>query len=436
MKKIIAKAREMVTPPEHLERLEEAASYSLARVKEETAKFEQIVGVEIGGSYAKGTWLESDTDIDIFIKFVDTTPKEEFVKISQEIGFAAMKECKPYTRYSEHPYVEAEVRQTKINIVPCYDVEPGRWMSSADRSPHHTKKIQALSTEEKNDVRLLKAFLRYAGIYGAEIAKQGFSGYVSEILILNFGSFENVIKQMSEIEKNHVIGETDEKFKTPIVIIDPIDKKRNLAAAISEENIGKFILRCRAFQKNPSVQFFEQSKRKLTNSENLVVVNFKFELRSPETVWGQIKKTSTSLATQLGLEGFNVLRNTAYANDVGDAWLLFLLESTTIPETRVRKGPEFFSKDYTEIFIEKNVQKSELMWLEKGRIVITERRKYKEVVACLEDLLKGDQGKLKGLREDFGCGFQISIGTDLLNESVKETAIDLITTDDTFIYFN
>ena len=56
---------------------------------------------------------------------------------------------------------------------------------AADKSPFHTEYVTNKLDEEKRDqVRLLKKFLKSLGIYGAEIAKNGFSGYVTEVLIL------------------------------------------------------------------------------------------------------------------------------------------------------------------------------------------------------------------------------------------------------------
>ena len=49
---------------------------------------------------------------------------------------------------------------------------------------------QKLSDSLKGEVRILKKFFLHIGVYGAEIAKEGFSGYVSEVLISYFGSFE------------------------------------------------------------------------------------------------------------------------------------------------------------------------------------------------------------------------------------------------------
>ena len=95
-----------------------------------------------------------------------------------------MKSFKPYVRYSEHPYVEATIKGTKVNVVPCYDVKEGQWQSAADRSPFHTKfMLESLTGVMKNEVRLLKKFLSCNKIYGSEIARQGFSGYVAEVLI-------------------------------------------------------------------------------------------------------------------------------------------------------------------------------------------------------------------------------------------------------------
>ena len=101
------------------------------------------------------------------------------------------------------------------------------------------------------------------------------------------------------------------KFSTPIVIIDPIDKNRNLAAAISDENIGKFVLACRAFAKKPTSEFFKHKKLQAANKywNNLLTVKFEFKARSPDIIWGQIKRATSSLTTQLELAGFEVLRS-------------------------------------------------------------------------------------------------------------------------------
>ena len=53
-----------------------------------------------------------------------------------------------------------------------------------------------------------------------------------------------------------MIGESPRKFESPIVIIDPIDRNRNLGAAISIQNVTNFILIARNFLRKNSISYF------------------------------------------------------------------------------------------------------------------------------------------------------------------------------------
>lgn len=439
----IKDARKLVVPSALQQRsIKKIAESAFKLVEEQTGKYSQVLDVEFGGSYAKGTWLAECADIDVFIRFKKNTVNSKFVEISQKIGFDAMNGYNPSVRYSDHPYVEAEIRKTRINIVPCYDVKPGRWKSAADRSPYHTRYMQkALTSRMRNEVRLLKAFLSSAGIYGAEIAKQGLSGYVSEVLIREFGSFNKVVKAIAATHEGLIIGNTNKKFETPVTIVDPIDDKRNLAAAISGENLGTLVLCCRAFQKNPSLQFFKTAvpRESLIHPKNVLIVRFGFSPRSPEIIWGQIKRATASLATQLNVAGFNVLRSRAYTDERKDAGLLFLLESVKISEIRANVGPAVHMENYANKFIEKNLPGSKLMWVdEKQRIVSLEERRFNDARLFLNDLLTNSRqtGLPKGLRDDFDAGFKISTNTRELSKSIKEAVRALVSTDEEFFYFN
>ncbi len=327
MKQIISKVSKTVIPSKIIEESKKKiAKLAYDLVKKEIEKYSEVIGLEFGGSFAKGTWLSKDADIDIFIKFKKNISEEKFEKISKKIGFNSLKKYHPYVRYSQHPYVEAKIKNTKINIVPFYDVKIGEWKSAADRSPFHTKFMEkSLTLKMRNEVRVLKTFLKSNGIYGAEIAKQGFSGYISEVLILEFGNFENLIKSISKIKENQIIGKTSKTFDTSIVVIDPIDSNRNLAAAISDENIGKFILISRAFKEKAVLEFFKNKKSKVSKKywNNVLVVKFNFKSRSPDIIWGQIKRATSTLSTQLELGGFTVLRSKSHTDQQKEAYLLF-----------------------------------------------------------------------------------------------------------------
>ena len=352
MNSILNYAKKEATPSKKLQqRKRRIAKITCDLISQSIEKYPEAVGLELGGSYAKGTWLPEKADIDIFVKFNKKTSERDFRNLGTEIGFQSLKKYKPYTRYAEHPFVAAVVDGTKVNIVPCYDVNEGEWLSATDSSVFHTKFMsQKLSNSMKGEVRILKKFFLHIDVYGAEIAKEGFSGYVSEVLISYFGNFEKTIKKISELKKGQVIGKSRKKFDSYVVIIDPIDNNRNLGAAISVDNLGKFVLASRAFLKKPSKKFFKKpiSKRSMKNIDKITVVQFRFKERSDDIIWGQIKRASTALKTQLELGGFSVLRNSAVKDDNGNAALIFLLHAKKIEPSLVRGGPEISSKEHCE----------------------------------------------------------------------------------------
>jgi len=405
-------------------------------------KYPQVIGFEFGGSYAKGTWVSEkpvdNVDIDIFVKFNKKTSEKDFRNIGTKIGFESLKKYKPYTRHAEHPFVEAIIDGTRVNVVPCYDVNKGEWQSATDRSIYHTKFMkQKLSSSMKEDVRILKKFLQHIEVYGAEIAKEGFSGYVAEVLIFYFSSFEKTIKKISELEKGQVIGKSTKKFDSPIVIIDPVDNNRNLGTAISIDNLGKFVLASRVFLKKPSKKFFKKpiSKCIMKNNDKIVIVQFRFKDRSDDIIWGQIKRASNALKTQLELGGFTVLRNSSTKDEKENAALVFLLHAKKIENSLVRSGPEISSKEHCEKFIAANLKKSQLMWInEEGKMQSLQKRKHDDVKLFLRDILKNNlknSGIPKGLEKDFKKGVKIIDANKVSTKSIKEAIANIAVTDET-----
>jgi len=441
MKTDVIKKSKEIAIPNHTQRkkVDKIANKVFSLVNQVAEKQKSVVSVHFGGSYAKETWTPEKIDIDIFVKFKKTTTEKNFETIGKKIGFDSLKKFKPYVRYSEHPFVEANIDGVGVNIVPCYDIKKGEWKSAADRSTFHTEFMsEKLTGSMKDDIRVLKCFLKINGMYGAEIAKQGFSGYVCEVLVYYLGSFENVLKKISKLDNNQMIGESPRRFESPIVIIDPIDRNRNLGAAISIQNVTNFVLIARNFLKKNSISYFKQkSKIRIPKelAKNTLVVNFKYKKRSEDIIYGQIKRASNSIESQLVKEGFNVLRNDALVYDQDKASLLFLLESLTISKNEIRAGPEVFSDNFSKKFIDINSKKSKLMWADKnGKLQSLQTRRYENAKSFLSDLIKnriGESGIPKGLRGDFRIGFKITSGEGKQNISVKKSISNLITTDDT-----
>ena len=72
--------------------------------------------------------------------------------------------------------------------------------------------------------------------------------------------------------------------------------------------------------------------RKFFFWNNLLIVKFEFKIRSPDIIWGQIKRATSTLSTQLELGGFTVVRSKAHTDEQRDAYRIFFLESTIISE--------------------------------------------------------------------------------------------------------
>ncbi len=437
MSNVLEQARKISIPArQEQEKIGALAEKLLDLVKKEATKYPDVVSVELGGSFAKGTWLKGKLDLDIFVKMKKETDEKQFEKIGRDIGFSSMKKFHPYVRYSEHPYVEAVVEGTKVNVVPCYDVEKGQWKSAADRSSFHTRFIlEQLDEQKKNEVRLLKKFLRGIDIYGAEIAKEGFGGYVSEVLIYHYGSFMNVLETAANFVQGQVIGSPTKKFETALVLIDPIDSNRNLGTAISAQNFGKFILAARAYLKKPSSVFFNGKKPipDTKNLQNVIVVKFDYKHRSPDIIWGQIKRGATALSGQLELGGFHVLRKSATTDENSEAAMLFLLRSTTIEKSMVKNGPDVFRKSESESFILRN-SKNKLTWVDDdGRILSLQQREFHEAKKFLQSILKKNLSKAgipNGIIPDMKHSFRVLGGNQVTSKSIKKALAELTSTNE------
>src|SRR5215216_5706190 len=353
---LISKAVPLCQPTlsqEH--RIATVAQEAKALVDSYVTQLDDVVDVVFGGSFAKGTWLPDHADIDIFVRIKPFVGIEKFEELGREIGSKALKNYGPKLRYSDHPYVEVFVKKVRVNVVPCYDVE------------------------KKRHARLLKKFFKSVGIYGAEISTEGFSGYVSEVLVLKYSSFESVLRAAADWQERQIIAVCDydsdfvKALNSPVIIIDPVDSRRNLGSAISPQSVAKFMLAARKFLEKPSLEFFKESKyhhhRRRRNGAsrklllpNVLVVEFSHEKKSPDIIWGQLKRSINAIAKQLELAHFVVLRSSCITDETSSAALAFLLESITLPAYTKKKGPEVFRRKDSASFLSNRKSKPLAIW--------------------------------------------------------------------------
>ncbi len=220
---------------------------------------------EVEGSFRKGTWLRQDTDIDVFVFYPKDVGKEYLERNALNDIINRIKDLDYTLAYAEHPYVIVNINNVEVDIVPALRVESGdKAITAVDRTPFHTKYVTShLDERGKDEVRLLKRFMKGIGVYGAELKVQGFSGYATELLIIYYGNFRKVLEEASKWKHPIKIELTKPMkiFSEPLIIPDPVDPKRNVTAAVSLKNIATFSIAAKYYLKNPSIEFFFPSKK-------------------------------------------------------------------------------------------------------------------------------------------------------------------------------
>ena len=444
---LISKVLPLCEPTQSEERrIAEVAKEAKALVDNYVARLDDVVDVVFGGSFAKGTWLPHHADIDIFVKIKPSVGVEKFEEMGRNIGSEALKNFGPKLRYSDHPYVEVIVNNVRVNVVPCYDVQQGKWQSAADRSPFHTHYISShFDNEKRRQARLLKKFFKSVGIYGAEISTEGFSGYVSEVLVLKYSSFENVLRAAADWQERQIIAVSDydsdfvKASNGPLIIIDPVDRRRNLGTAISPQSVAKFMLAARAFLEKPSLEFFKEDKSHRRGARkrllpNVLVVEFSHEKKSPDIIWGQLKRSINAIAKQLELAHFEVLRSSCVTDERSSAALAFLLESITLPAYTKKKGPQIFRRKDTASFLS-NRKKPLATWVDREmRVVMLIERKATDARKFVKSLLLNHRENSGISRDLIANKLQIYSGSDRKIKGLAKEAVGEVVSTEHLIF--
>ena len=77
-----------------------------------------------------------------------------------------------------------------------------RKKSSVDRTPLHLEYLNKNQSKEKKTSYIIKTIFKNNLLYGADQKYNGFSGYLTEVFILKFKTFENCINAFANLENN------------------------------------------------------------------------------------------------------------------------------------------------------------------------------------------------------------------------------------------
>ena len=363
------------------------------------------------GSTARNTWLRGETDIDVFIMFPEDMSEEDL----KEKGLAIAKSVSDRyeERYASHPYIHAHLYDAEgrteygVDLVPCFSVKDASSLKSAvDRTPFHNEYITSRISELAGDVLLLKQFMMRLGIYGSELRRRGFAGYLCELLILHYSSFAALLRAASlwqygeriDLEgKGTYKGEGDD----PLIVIDPVDPNRNVAAAVSEYSFCRFIDAARDFLAEPRMEFFlpqeaaplsadEFAKLLKERGTELVMVVFDAPDVVEDILFPQLRKAEASATNLIERNGFTVYRSDVCVEGE-KAFLLFEMLVWSLPRIKKHFGPPVTSKYHSEQFKRKYTateQGKKNLFIEDGRYVVEVERKYTDVVSLIKNELK------------------------------------------------
>ena len=379
------------------------------------------------GSVAKKTWLSGKSDIDIFISFpIDTDMdclKEKGLYIAHKTNDALNGNASEH--YASHPYLTCDIDGFEVDIVPCYAINEGDSIISAvDRTILHTRYIQRhLSKEQEDEVLLLKKFMDAVGTYGSEFKTGGFAGYLCELLILEYGNFENTLRAAQNWKFNTKIdlenfGTAKDFKQDPLVCIDPTDKNRNVGAALRIERFVDFIVASRNFldilddidldynlKEEKIIEFFNPLEKKhllgKSNEEiakdiielfkdrqtQTLVLKFPIPEMSADALHPQLLKTVTSICEKIEMEEFSVFNYDYWTDE--ERFVIFTIELNVFKQGKyyIHKGPKVWPKKACDNF--KKKWQDALYPLDEF-MVLTREREFKTAKEFLEKALTDD----------------------------------------------
>lgn len=368
----------------------------------------------LGGSGIKGTWLKNIHDADIFVCFNYNKYKDRSSELSDILEKVLKKEFKIIRLHGSRDYFQIKEKSFAFEIIPILSIKKAEQAKNiTDVSPLHAKWVNK-HKKLSDDMRLTKQFCKGALVYGAESYIKGFSGYVCEILTVYYKNFPNLIKNVAkwkektilDVEHYHKKKEVlyilnQSKIQSPLIMIDPVQKDRNAAAALSKEQFDILVNKAKEFLKNPSKKFFEKKEfsvsdiKKKAKKNKLILLNIKAKSGKRDIIGCKLLKALEFIRNKLIKNDFKVLNYNWNWDESSNALFYLTLKKEPLPENKIWQGPPLEAKQHTKIF-KKKYKKT---FTKNGKIYANIKRKYTKPEDLIKELIKDPylKDKLKNI---------------------------------------
>ena len=424
----------------------DAMSDKLVDFLNETCKKEDInAKIAVVGSVAKHTALKGKSDIDIFMAFPLDVSEDRL----KQTGLYLAHKCSDAFNgdashhFASHPYVQSDIEGYDVDLVPCYEIEDGSQLKSAvDRTILHTRYVKGhLTSEGCDEVLLLKRFMDMTGTYGSEFKVGGFAGYLCELLIIKYGSFEETLKAATKWQYGHIIDLEDYgtggQFDDPLIMIDPTDKNRNVGAALRLNKFSEFIQSARNYMSSDKKRDYFYPLDKHIDKESILnefekrgsdFIAIKFDIPDMplDTLHPQLKMTTEALAGKIANEEFNVFCADYASNEEDTAVILFEMASSKLNNIKINYGPKIYLDKACNNFTAK--YGPETCHIIDDFLVHTQKRQFSDVRQFIEDLFTTEHiGKIKvgkNLRKAIVNSYEFISIEDLASDEFYITFLD------------
>ena len=365
MKKVIdAVESAIIMDSEESERLSAVMSEFEEKITAELTKQGVIANLFIGGSVGKGTCLPGIHDIDYFMRFdLKKYGEENLSEVCEGVLSGIFKDV--LRLKGSRDYFRVKIKDFEIEIIPVLHIKRiNQAQNLTDQSPFHVNWIKKKVKSKKTldfDMRLAKQFFRASGVYGAESWIGGFSGHVTEILVVHYGGFEKLLKAVLkwkakliiDVEKSYKGKDVlelldDAKIAGPLVVVDPVDKDRNAAAALGLDKFELLQSKTELFLKKPHKKFFDEIEvtiediKKMGKRNRVLIWKAPPEDDKMDVSGAKMVKYSGHIARMFKDEEFIVLDSGMYWNKHDDGLVWVIVDKKDLSKKQLIKGPQTF----------------------------------------------------------------------------------------------